>query len=115
MSGDHNKHAFDGMTIDASEPIKTDWPESAFPSTFKSLHPHEHQQHRWGMTLLDYFAAHATEEDICVALDSVKKVEVVRVLGDGTKAISRGYPSNARQIARYIHANAMLKARDKMD
>ena len=64
-----------------------------------------------GMTLRDYFAAHATEEDICVALDSVKKVEVVRVLSDGKKAIERGYPDNARQLARYIHADALLKAR----
>jgi hypothetical protein len=37
----------------------TDKPESAFPSTFKSLHPDEAQVHRWGMTLRDYFAAKA--------------------------------------------------------
>ncbi len=65
-----------------------------------------------GMTLRDYFAAHATEEDICTAMDLVKKVEVVRDLGNGHKVIERGYPDNTRQIARYIHADAMLKARD---
>lgn len=64
-----------------------------------------------GMTLRDYFAAHATEEDICVAMDSVQKVETVRDLGNGHKVIERGYPSNTRQLARYIHADAMLKAR----
>ena len=65
-----------------------------------------------GMALRDYFAAHATEEDICTAMDSVKKVEVVRDLGNGHKVIERGYPDNTRQIARYIYADAMLKARE---
>jgi hypothetical protein len=64
-----------------------------------------------GMTLLDYFAAHASEEDVCVALDRVGKVDVIEELGDGTKVMKRGYPRNARQIARYIHAYAMLEAR----
>ena len=66
-----------------------------------------------GMTLRDYFAAHATEEDICTAMDLVQKVEVVRDLGNGHKVIERGYPKNTRQIARYIHADAMLKAREE--
>lgn len=66
-----------------------------------------------GMLLRDYFAAHATEEDICVALDSVRKVEKVRDLGNGQKVIDRGYPDNARQIARYIHADLMMKAREQ--
>jgi hypothetical protein len=39
----------------------TNQPESAFPSTFKSLHPEEQQVHRWGMTLRDYFAAKAMQ------------------------------------------------------
>ena len=47
MSGDHNMYASGNQ------------PESAFPSTFKSLHPQEQQIHRWGMTLRDYFAAKA--------------------------------------------------------
>ncbi len=64
-----------------------------------------------GMTLRDYFAAHATEEDICTAMDLVKKVEQVRDLGNGHKVIESGYPYNSRQIARYIHADALLKAR----
>ena len=64
-----------------------------------------------GMTLRDYFAAHATEEDICTAMSLVQKVEVVRDLGNGHKVIEQGYPENTRQIARYIHADTMLKAR----
>jgi len=41
--------------------IQTNQPESAFPSTFKSLSPEEGQTHRWGMTLRDYFAAKAMQ------------------------------------------------------
>jgi hypothetical protein len=39
----------------------TNQPESAFPSTFKSMSPEEGQVHRWGMTLRDYFAAKAMQ------------------------------------------------------
>ncbi len=41
--------------------IQTNQPESAFPSTFRSLADPdgEQQVHRWGMQLRDYFAAHA--------------------------------------------------------
>jgi len=41
--------------------INTNQPESAFPSTFKSMSPEEGQVHRWGMTLRDYFAAKAMQ------------------------------------------------------
>jgi hypothetical protein len=41
--------------------IETNQPESAFPSTFKSMSPSEGQVHRWGMTLRDYFAAKAMQ------------------------------------------------------
>ena len=41
--------------------IETNQPESAFPSTFKSMSPEEVQVHRWGMTLRDYFAAKAMQ------------------------------------------------------
>jgi hypothetical protein len=67
----------------------------------------------YGVSLRDYFAAHATEDDICIALDSVNKVDVIKDLGNGTKAIKRLYPDNARQMARYIHADLMLEARKK--
>ena len=79
--------------------------QPAFPTYFTS-------EHALSMTLRDYFATHATEEDICTAMDLVKKVERVRDLGNGHKVIERGYPDNTRQIARYIHADAMLKARE---
>jgi len=81
--------------------------QPAFPAMHYDLAENEH-----GLTMRDYFAAHATEEDICTAMDLVQKVEVVRDLGNGHKVIERSYPENTRQIARYIHADAMLKARE---
>ncbi len=54
---------------------------------------------RWsyeGMTLRDYFAAKANEQDIVDCLCYLDKP----------------WPDNARQIARYIHADAMLKSRE---
>ena len=85
---------------------------SAFPTkNYQTIQPLA-EGYSEGMTLRDYFAAHATEEDICTAMDLVKKVERVRDLGNGHKVIERGYPDDTRQIARYIHADAMLKARE---
>lgn len=64
------------------------------------------------MLLRDYFAAHASEEDIADALSDMDRVERVLELSDGRKEIFYGLPNNARQIARYIVADAMLKARE---
>lgn len=52
------------MSKETGGPAFPDWPESAFPSTFKSAHPDEAQIHRWGMTLRDYFAAKAMQADM---------------------------------------------------
>lgn len=70
--------------------IEPNQPESAFPSTFKSLHPEEQQVHRWGMTLRDYFAAKAMQA-----------------------VIARGDDTNRPGMAEwsYAMAEAMLKAR----
>jgi hypothetical protein len=67
----------------------TSGPESAFPSTFKSLSPEEQQVHRWGMTLRDYFAAKAMQ---------------------GLIANNSTDPFDIAQAA-YIIADFMLKAR----
>jgi hypothetical protein len=71
--------------------IQTNQPESAFPSTFKSLHPEEQQVHRWGMTLRDYFAAKAM-----------------------ASVIARGDDTNRPGMAEwsYAMADAMLRARE---
>jgi hypothetical protein len=67
-------------------------PESAFPSTFRSLHPEEAQVHRWGMTLRDYFAAKA--------MTGLLTAEIV------------GSNEHVAEIA-YRIADAMLKAREQ--
>ena len=71
----------------------TGGPESAFPSTFKSLGPEEEQIHRWGMTLRDYFAAKAMNALILEVADW------------------KYMPNEIAKFA-YIQADAMLKARD---
>lgn len=65
-----------------------------------------------GMTLRDYFAAKASEEDIQEWVNVVPKVERVFDAGNGRKEVRFAQPSNVREIARYMHADAMLKARE---
>lgn len=64
-----------------------------------------------GMTLRDYFAAKASEEDIARMMKLVPEVKFVRTTG-GISRVCTELPTHARQIARYIHADAMLKARE---
>ena len=71
-------------------------PESAFPSTFRSLHPEEAQVHRWGMTLRDYFAA---------------KAMLIYLQGPDVNEIKRDPDSIATWC--YIMADSMLKAREQ--
>lgn len=68
-----------------------------------------------GMTLRDYFAAHAAEEDIKALRNLVPKVAVVRNNYGPGPAFSedRAEPKNWRQLARYLHADLMLKARNQ--
>ena len=76
----------------------------AFPcSTYKDIFPNERTRHS-GLSLRDYFAAKANEEDIQAVLfiHTMKQVP----LDENQITISR-------QQARYIHADAMLKAREK--
>jgi hypothetical protein len=70
-------------------------PESAFPSTFRSMHPEEAQVHRWGMTLRDYFAAKA----MAMYFQGPDANEIV---GD----------PDAIAAWCYIMADSMLKARE---
>ena len=65
-----------------------------------------------GMTLRDYFAAKASDEDIADAMSRIPKVERIVNSVEGKKAIVLGLPDDARQIARYRCADAMLKARE---
>lgn len=61
-------------------------------------------------SLRDYFATTASAAEVNDLLASVPLVDVIVQDGSG-KRITRGLPDNARQIARYMHADAMLKAR----
>ena len=72
-------------------------PESAFPSTFKSLDPESHQFHIWGMTLRDYFAAKAMQGFIQYS---------------AAKGIYTP-PDNELAKVSYDLADAMLKARNQ--
>lgn len=64
-----------------------------------------------GMTLRDYFAAHASEEDIKHAMRFVQPVEAILSGPNGHKEVIQQHPTNARQVARYIVADQMLEAR----
>jgi hypothetical protein len=83
--------------------INTNQPESAFPSTFKSMSPEEGQVHRWGMTLRDYFAAKAIQA-ILPAYENVFEDETG---GDDDPTFPELLAKDA-----YIMADAMLKARE---
>jgi hypothetical protein len=82
--------------------IETNQPESAFPSTFKSMSPEEGQVHRWGMQLRDYFAAKAMQGLIsCPDWREGAGEDVGMNASDYTARIA------------YMMADAMLKAREQ--
>jgi hypothetical protein len=63
-----------------------------------------------GMTLRDYFAAKASEEDIKENNDGPMQEQVVSD-GNGTKYITHLTTRYTREQAKYRYADAMLKAR----
>ena len=65
-----------------------------------------------GMTLRDYFAAKASEEDIKRHLFTGRIVDVVVELTNGRKEIYKEPEVQTREQARYAFADAMLKARE---
>jgi hypothetical protein len=64
-----------------------------------------------GMTMRDYFAAKASEEDINEHIWKGYKEEYVDDDGRGTKSIRKRQAMWTREEARYRYADAMLKAR----
>lgn len=57
-----------------------------------------------GMSIRDYFAAHASDNDVDEIMQDNR----------GTRMLSKSpIESITRQQARYIHANRMLEAREK--
>ena len=68
--------------------------------------------HESGMTLRDYFAAHASEEDIKYWQPTGQMVERVAVTSSG-KVVYQEAGKYTREQARYFHADAMLRAREQ--
>lgn len=66
------------------------------------------------ISLRDYLAAHASEEDIqhWQAGNVCRVEEKVVKRDDGTCYVSRRAVRRTREEARYAHADAMLKARN---
>ena len=65
-----------------------------------------------GMNLRDYFAAMASDADIEALRERTKRKEV-QISSMGRREISLVVPREWRQIARYMHADAMLAERSK--
>jgi hypothetical protein len=66
---------------------------------------------RGGMTLRDYFASAANEEDICNMREKYKKAVPDTDAGDGYGPDYK-YPSRTK--CRYLHADEMLAARKEV-
>ena len=64
-----------------------------------------------GMTLRDYFAAKATEEDIRAYREGPIE-EHIAIDGNGRKYITHRNTRYTREQAKYRYADAMLKARN---
>ncbi len=77
----------------------------AFPPT------HGPNTHEFGMSLRDYFAAKAREEDIKAHQDGGVKEQVVDDDLNGRKRIVYCDVRYTREQAKYRYADAMLKAR----
>ena len=97
MSGDHNMHQKD-------MPVVKDTGGPAFPTDDVCYN---------GMTLRDYFAAKASEEDINQHIWKGHKEDFVQLDGYGKKTILQREAMWSREEAKYRYADAMLKARDQ--
>jgi hypothetical protein len=69
--------------------------------------------HESGMSLRDYFAAHASEEDIKYWQPMGVMVTQVRELRNGSKQLYEAPGMYTREQARYRYADAMLAAREQ--
>ena len=73
--------------------------------------PNPHRTDMTGMTLRDYFAAKASEEDIEEHLNGPKAEHIVKDSG-GMHRIVHKNTIYTREQAKYRYADAMLKARE---
>ena len=81
----------------------------AFPTTKPLEHWGDPNQ---GMTLRDYFAAKASEDDIAEHSSKGFIEEYVFDLGNGRKELRNREAYRTREEAKYRYADAMLKARE---
>ena len=87
-----------------SRGIDTSGTRSAFP-----CHADENGT-EWGITIRDYFAAHATEYDIdCYTLGAF--CDTIVANSNGTKSVERHPQRRSLAEAKYAYADAMLEAR----
>lgn len=68
--------------------------------------------HEEGMTLRDYFAAIASEEDINAHIWKGHDEDFVMTDGYGAKTVVKRQAMWSREEAKFLYADAMLKARD---
>lgn len=59
----------------------------------------------------DFFAAHASEEDIQCVKHLIQETQQPIKGFDGRTTLQKALPKHWRQIARYIHADLMMDAR----
>jgi hypothetical protein len=83
----------------------------AFPVEVDGTQPNGRQTgntlwQSYGMSLRDYMAIHATEADILHQTDVIRSAQIC---GGGVGVLPDGWIVTAR----YMHADAMLKARQK--
>ena len=74
----------------------------AFPTL--EMHPHGLDLTSPGMTLRDYFAVHASADDLRTHMEIIREKQHKQY---GASIL----PDNWASIARYMHADAMLEAR----
>lgn len=67
------------------------------------------------ITLRDYLAANAAEEDINRHIHQGYRDEYIQDNGDGTRQIRSRQAMWTREQARYLYADAMIRARKEID
>ena len=78
---------------------------------FQTTADNGHSENQDGMTLRDYFAAKASEEDIAKHILKNYQEEYIGETYEGEKIIRKRQAMWTREEARYRYADAMLRAR----
>lgn len=81
-------------------------------NAFPNVHDPKTGSMSHGMSLRDYFAAHASDQDIQKYLLTDQFVQTVKANSDGTKSFFEERVRRTNAEARYLFADEMMKARD---